>query len=188
MEGGWWRSSQARRGVHLARGERWVERKNSRKRKEKTPLLGWVQKSTGGLGTSVRHHLQTTDLPSPHCTHSHKTCFATSQWGGREGRGCPPLFLLPLLLPTCKLPGCFPYLWPQRIFLWAPGYPALPRQSSPPLFWGCLSRHVLPGHLLVSLGKFCGPLVVPGLLVHGPELVLTAHSHIDSTDTCQALC
>lgn len=49
-------------------------------------------------------------------------------------------------------------------------------------------RHVLPGHLLVSLGKFCGPLVVPGLLVHGPELVLTTHSHIDSTDMCQALC
>lgn len=75
----------------------------------------------------------------------------------RPVQGCPPCSLSPWSISTSSrtLPGCRP----QRILLLAPGYPALLRQSSPPLFLGGISRFSMSclGHLLVSLGKFFGP-------------------------------
>lgn len=57
----------------LQGGERWMERKNSRKSKERKPLC-WVQKSAGGPSTSVQITSRPPSFPVPTAP-SYKPCF-----------------------------------------------------------------------------------------------------------------
>lgn len=111
------------------------------------------------------NHLQTTLLPCSPCRSLVSLLV----------QGCPP----GSLVLVCQ------HFLLEAAWLRAPQNPPIGSRLSclawailTPSLLGAISRFSMAylGHLLASLGKFCGPQVMPGFSVHDPELVLITHS------------